>query len=158
MSTAALDAETYKSTLNLLAEVADYLSRMPVNHMTMAMHRKLTDHLASPQVLAMKAHSDWTADHEARAALVRSGLQLTGSVWGDNSDGAPLIMANLVYPELRLESPFCASEDIAAQKKEDAWMDIGKAIAKGVTLRLGPQPEMPSRGTRRPAEHRRAPA
>lgn len=134
-----VDADAHQATLRLLAEVADYLSRMPTHPMTHAMLLKVQSHLDNPNAKVLDARLAMLADDQSKSAKIRSGDGFKGTS-ELTTLGAPVIAARLLYPELRLESPAVkqyleAGELSEAESLADA---IGRQIADGVSIQLTP--------------------
>ncbi|CAM8620989.1 hypothetical protein MCEMSHM24_02418 [Comamonadaceae bacterium] len=134
-----VEAAAHEATLRLLAEVADYLSRLPAHPMTHAMIQKVQSHLDDPKAKVLNARLAMLADDQIQSAKVRSGDGFKGTS-ELTTLGAPVIAARLLYPELRLESPAVkqyleAGELSEAESLADA---IGRQIADGISIQLTP--------------------
>lgn len=134
-----IEADAHQTTLNLLTEVADYLSRLPAHPMTHAMIQKVQSHLDNPNAKAQNARLTMLAEDQALSAKIQSGDGFKGTSLLTPS-GAPVIAARLLYPNLRLESPAVqellnAGEQLQADTLSAA---IGREIAEGVTINLSP--------------------
>lgn len=134
-----IEADAHQTTLNLLTEVADYLSRLPAHPMTHAMIQKVQSHLDNPKAMAQNARLAMLAEDQALSAKIQSGDGFKGTSQTTPS-GSPLIAARLLYPELRLESP-AVQELLNAGKQLQAdtlSAAIGREIAEGVSIDLSP--------------------
>lgn len=134
-----VDADAHQTTLNLLKDVADYLSRLPTHPMTHAMLQKVQSHLNSPSARAQEARLTMLANDQALSAKVKSGDGFKG-ISRLTPIGLPVIAARLLYPSLRLESPAVqwhlnAGEQLKAESLSAA---IGREIASGVSIDFSP--------------------
>lgn len=128
-------AQSHQATLDLLAEVGDYLSRLPVHPMTRAMHQKVLAHLSDPFATVTRDRLVELAAAEKKTSLVRAGQSFSG-VDHFTPSGLPRIECRLLYPELRIESPAYQFELVAGEDSEALLLRIAKDIAQGLTIRV----------------------
>lgn len=134
-----IDADTHQTTLDLLKDVADYLSRLPAHPMTNTMLKKVQAHLNNPSAKAQEARLSMLAKDQTLSAKVMSGDGFKG-MSRFTTDGLPLIAARLLYPALRLESPAVQWHLNAGEKleAESIMAEIGREIAGGVSMDFSP--------------------
>lgn len=127
--------EQFKSDSELLAEVLDYLQRMPPVHTTLTLVRKLQAHIEEPTRMAAERaviEAARTASETARLAGLRHGSNLALS-------GLPVIEAALDGDVLRLWTP--GDDHFETQLEKAEW---GRTVTKRlqevetIHLRLGP--------------------
>ena len=129
------DDLSHEFTLNLLAEVGNYLSRLPAHPMTRAMHQRVQAHLDNPLAKVRRDEMNVRTNAEKNVALIKSGL----SFWGlkhITATGAPLIHCRLLHPALRIESPAYQHALSSGEDAEAMLLQIATEIAQGVTISL----------------------
>ena len=135
----AIDASQHQTSLDLLREVADYLSRLPAHPMTHAVRLKVVAHVRSPGTRAQIARLAMLSNCEDFAARIASGNGFEGDSRYTPS-GAPVIAASLIYPTLRLDSPAiqaCLNRGDHA-KADSLASAIGRDLTGGVSIDLSP--------------------
>lgn len=134
----SLEAQTHRSTLDLLREVADYLGRLPSHPAHHAMQTKLEEHLAKPSVKAWHQRTAIVAEDEVFRARVVAGNGFFGTSDSFMPNGLPVLTARLLYPVLRLESPAVRMTPAAGQGKEPVNLAASLAhdLGKGVDINL----------------------
>ena len=141
------DARVHQAALDLLAEVSDYLSRLPTHPMTHAMHQKVLAYLDDPSAKVKRESLVALAAAEKKAELVKSGQSFSGTTSYIPS-GVPVLECQLLYPELRIESPAYQQELDTGGDAEAVLMHIAKGIAQGLTISMSQDVFLP-RASRR---------
>ncbi len=133
------DVQAYQTSLELLAEVADYLARLPVTPTTRALENRVRAHLRDPSAVAAQRRAAVLAEDAAWAARIAAGACFVG-VAGFTTDGAPTVDVEILFPSLRITSPACAALRTASQDKEadELASAIGRQIEAGLNILLRP--------------------
>lgn len=136
----SLEAQTHRSTLNLLREVADLLGRLPSDPAHEAMVAKIHGHLAKPSVTAWQQRTAIVAEDEIFRARVAAGNVFLGTSNQFMSNGLPLLTARLLYPVLRLEAPAARMAPAAGldQERQGPAASLAREIADGLDITLAP--------------------
>lgn len=136
----SLEAQTHRSTLDLLREVADYLGHLQPDPAHQVMAAKIHEHLAKPSVKAWHKRTAIVADDEIFRARVAAGNAFLGASNQFMANGLPLLTARLLYPVLRLESPAARMAPAADldQEQQGPAASLARAITDGLDITLAP--------------------
>lgn len=136
----SLEAQTHRSTLELLREVSDYLGQLPPHPMHQEMVTKIQKHLASPSATAWQRRTAIVAEDEVFRARVASGKAFLGISDKFMPNGFPLLTARLLYPVLRLESPAARMTRANPHDTEpkNPAASLAQDIGNGLEIKLAP--------------------
>ncbi len=126
------DAAVHQETLQLLAEAAEYLGRLPLHHLTLGLKSKIDAHLQRPDAKAHQARLERVARDQEWRTRLDAGECFTGCA-SYTPSGVPLIDCLVVDGILHLRSP-AASRCL---EDSDKWASaIGREVAAGVRIQL----------------------
>lgn len=131
------DAAVHEETLKLLAETAEYLGRLPLNHVTLKLKSRIDAHLQRP---GAKAHADRLAsiakDMEWRNRL-EAGTCFSG-VTKFTEDGTPELECLVMRGNVYFQSPAYEAAQLSGNEEamKQMALGIGQDIAVGTRIIL----------------------
>lgn len=136
----SLEAQTHRSSLDLLKEVADYLGQLSPNPTHQEMVTKIREHLARPSAKAWQRRTEIVAEDEIFRARIAAGNGFIGTSNAFTLNGLPVLTARLLYPVLRLDSP-AVRMTLGVSQDTDPQNPAGRLVhdlARGLDINLGP--------------------
>lgn len=131
------DAAVHQESLQLLAEAAQYLGRLPLNALTRDMKIKIETHLKRPGAKVHRERLDIVAKDQEWCARVEAGNAFTG-VSRFTPIGLPVVQCLVIRGTVSLRSPLY-EEAIARGDSESAdrfATKIGREVAGGLSIDL----------------------
>jgi hypothetical protein len=130
------DAAVHQITLNLLAEAADYLGRLPANPLTRDLKVKIESHLKRPGAAVHKERVDNIAkDQEWRARVGAGGAFLGMTRY--TPVGLPVLECLLLRGAINFRSPAYEQAKLEGATSADSLAcSIGREVVSGLKMHI----------------------